>query len=407
MDAMLPSERRSPRMRPPSRSRVRYVILCIAAAAILVPFWRNEIPRSFDGERPNDFPNYYLGGRRLLEDRPVYAPLEEEVRLRLGWSGYPTNVADPPFLVAVLSPLSTLPYRTAWWIFVLVGIAVLVAAPVAIGLALGFSTGRIITHAFVFLACIHARYLVAFNHMEWILLALLTAGWLGLREDRCPAWASLWGVAAAMKLFPALLILACALAKRWREFAWAVSAFLACSLSGAFAVGIGDTEDFLFRVIPGARRWLGHPDNVSLLSIASRTLPPPGAALTVAAAAVAAGALLWRVRRSFDRLFGLSVVFSLMLSPLCWMGYLVLVLPSIMIAEASLDLSVRPWGLVFAFAVFLAGFTAPWPAGSASDSAPWIFAVLPLLGLVLVAALLEMRHGAPVPVDHGLGLPLR
>ena len=361
------------------------LLLTAIGVAAVAAFCLQTIPQSFDGQRPNDFPNYYVAGQRLWEARPIYAPLANEVYDRLGFVGYPTNVADSPFAVLVLSPLSQLPYRTA---FLLLYVFSLLAVPAVVFVtarALNVAAWGALAAASVSLLSNQYRFLLLFNHMESLLLCLLVGGWLCLRARRDRAGAALWGAAAALKLFPALLLVLLAAQRRWRAALWGTATAAMLLLLGALAMGLPSTVDFVTRVLPYSRTWLGHDYNVSLMSIGAR-IGGPALGWTISLF-VLVGVLTsaWRAPWNADRLFIAGAAAMLLLSPLSWIGYGIVLLPVLVIAGQGLKPGDTPARRLLLAALVLTQF---WPFRPGGEPTPlWLFlfyTVPPAAGYALV-----------------------
>ena len=89
-------------------ARISDHLLSVGAMAgvLFAVFFATEAPKSLGGEALPDFPNYYFGGERLFDGRPVYGSLEEEIEERFGVAGYDAYPADPPPTVVLVAPLA-------------------------------------------------------------------------------------------------------------------------------------------------------------------------------------------------------------------------------------------------------------------------------------------------------------
>lgn len=364
------------------------LLLAAACIAALAAFCVQTIPQSFNGQRPNDFPNYYFAGQRLWEGRPVYRPLADDVCERLGFAGYPTNVADSPFAVIALSPLAQLPYRAAFLLLYAFSLLAVPAAVLVTAKALKVPAWVAVCLAGAALLSNQYRFLLLFNHMESILLWLLVGGWLCLRAGRGRAAAVLWGAAAALKLFPALLFVLLAAQRRWRLALWGGATAAALTLLGALIMGIPNAMEFVTEVIPFSRTWLGHNYNISLMSIGARAggVPLGWAASCFVLAGVLAAA--WRAAWNPDRLYVAATAAMLLLSPLSWIGYGVVLLPTLVIAARWIAPGDAPARRILLAAVVLTQF---WPFQASGEPAPlrlFLFhAVPPAAGYALLLLL--------------------
>lgn len=372
------------------------LLLTLAGAAGTAYFAYQTVPQSFDGQRANDFPNYYVAGLRLWEGRPIYTPHADEIQARLGFADYPTNIADSPFAVVCLAPLSRLPYPVAF--FILYGFSLLAvpgvvflcaralrapawAAWLAVGLTL-FSN--------------HYRFVLMFNHMESLLLCLLAGGWLCLRSGGERRGALLWGAAAALKLFPGLLILLLLAQRRWHAALWATAGAGTLMLLSALLIGWNSALAFVTEVIPYARNWYGRDYNVSLMSIGVRL----GGGAFGWAMTLAALALTWRLSlragRDLDVLFVAGSAGMLLASPLSWIGYGVLLLPALVVVTKSVSPDDVAGRRLLLLALVFSQF---WPFRSGYETPDlWRFlfyAVPPAIGYALLL-FLGTFPGAPI-----------
>ena len=367
-------------------------LLVLAGTVATAFFCKQTLPQSFDGQRPNDFPNYYVAGLRLWEGRPIYAPHAEEVRTRLGFADYPTNIADSPFAVVALSPLARLPYRPAFfclYVFsLLAGPGVAFASTRALKapawMALGAAGLTLFSNQY--------RFLLMFNHMESLLLCLLVAGWLCLRSGRGRLGAALWGAAAALKLFPGLLLVLLLAQSRWRAALWGGATAAALLLLCSMVIGWSSAVEFATHVIPYSHVWYGHGYNVSLMSIGTRAAGPAAGWSMALLALAAVGGVVGRSRGDPDRLFVAGTAGMLLASPLSWLGYGILLLPALAIVAKQLVPGDHAGRRLLLAALVLTQF---WPFLSGSETPPLarflFFTVPPAAGYALVV-LLAARH---------------
>jgi hypothetical protein len=317
-------------------SRIFSTAIIIIAAFVLVTYGSGLLKTAFDGSSPADFPNYYFAGRRLINSEPIYVDLAAEVKSGLGWE-YTVYPADPPFTVALLSPLAMLPYRTAW---------LTLAAISVLAMAVGcFAAARAVEQPVHFAAMCAALgvisvpflFLLKRNHMETLVLLASVGGWLLLRRGRNVAGMALWGLGAAMKLFPALWIVLAWRQCGRRAFAAGLWSAMIFSFAGMAAVGSGNTLYFITEIIPRSSMWYGTVGNYSLLSLGS-ALAAPWLGWTLAAGAVLliCRPQLWNTG-SIDEVWLKAICLSLLLTPLAWLNYFVLIIPGLIALGTKID----------------------------------------------------------------------
>ena len=175
------------------RALVVVAICVVAFVALWLPGARSALD-PIKAVEAADFPNYYFGGERLLNDRPIYDPLTTEVRDEFGVSDYDTYPADPPATVALFAALSFLSYESAWWLWQIVSASLIAYSIIIVAREVGyFPQVAVAMAAFAFLTT-PVRFLLTRNHMESLLLLLGVLGWRALRREThlgdrfCGAW---------------------------------------------------------------------------------------------------------------------------------------------------------------------------------------------------------------------------
>jgi hypothetical protein len=337
----------------------RYVAFAAISLSILLSsvFFLNEIPKALDGRSPEDFPNYYFASKRILENRPVYDFLAEEVAETLGWESrvYP---ADTPFTLALLSPLSLLEYKQAWWLFFISSILLGLTCCWLVARELRYSTSAQVALPFVFLSSAPFLFLLKRNHMEMWVLLFAVLGWKALRNSQTGLGSIYWALASALKLFPLFWLASLVHKLGIKRLMPAVAAIIFFGMIGLLAVGAENSVAFVFEVIPRSQLWYGVVANYSIVSVATALgAAPIGWILSIALGCLIFWPRLWR--GSYDQLFINAVCISLLISPLSWMNYQILLMPCLLILAKQLPLeqkSIRY--LFFPTAILLWG----WPS---------------------------------------------
>jgi len=290
-----------------------------------------------------DIQVYRMGGAAVLHGEDLY-------RLRLGVLPF----TYPPFAAVVLTALAAVPFVAV--VVSLTGASV-AALPVTLYLALrlsrsggpGLPGGSALVVALAAGAAAiwldPARAALGYGQVD-ILLAAAVLYDLTLPDTSRRKGAAI-GLAAGIKLTPAIFVAYLLLTRRYRAAATAAAVF-------AVTVAAG------FAVIPASSAWYwagefarpGHvgpvqdPENQSLLGVLSRTLHtvdvlplwlPLAAAVAVIGLTLAAAA----GRRGDDALgFSLCAVTGLLVSPISWTHHWVIAIPALLVAGTA---AYRAW----------------------------------------------------------------
>lgn len=293
---------------------------------------------ALSGKDPYDFPNYYFSGLRLLEGRPIYDYLNQELLAKFGWT-YNTYMADPPFTVMILSPLSLLSYPTAWWSFLILSLTAISISLFWLLTKLGQSYSYAFSATSLVLASQSALYLFKRNHLEWMLFLGLSLCVVLFERRNHRAAAIVLGLISAVKLFPALILLICSRRLGAYNFLIGCLVMLTLSVCGVLICDLGDPslanlKQYLSEVLSRSTNWLGTAGNFSLRSFWVALGNPPlslnpyyvVSASTIVVATLATGSS--KTTPSSTILLTATAA-ALLLSPLAWLNYLILLVPGV------------------------------------------------------------------------------
>lgn len=369
-------------------------LICFALQLVclwlFVSFVSEHYAAVANGQNASDFPNYYFAGTRFAEGRPVYAPLALEVKEKLGWD-YLAYPADPPLTVAVLSPLSVLPYQSSWHLFLLLAIGVLTLSGWLVARELGLPLSERGTVAMLFLSSAPALFLFERAHMEFILLLVAVLGWIALRRSRTSLGGSCFAVAAAFKLFPLLWLFALGRAHGFRRIASALALFVVLSGAGVLLLGFANSFAFLTETLAQSSQWYGVVANYSLVSLGTALeLPVLGWIATFVMLFSLLRMRYWR--GGADEIFVKAVALSLIVSPLSWMNYQILLLPGLVILATHADTSPKRVALLL-----VGGIIWGFPGSVVIQSAPLLTILLSFLPLYATLALFFMSAAYIAP----------
>ncbi len=324
-------------LRDPAFQRTVLVVLAVVLVAFrLTQFlvWSTRIQWGYD------FSAYWTAASNLLNGLPIYiadqltgpyAPQRQFLYLY------------PPPLAAAVTPLAALvpgDYRLAAWAWAALGFLIVATSVLAVARSLGLlervrsATGHgpwiLLVAALCFPPVVSELVL---GNVHILLLGLLSVAWLGVRRgDRTgELWAGVAvGVAAVVKVFPALLILWFLLTGRRRAAGWSM-------IGGLVAV-------LVTLPITGLQPWLDFPAallNLSAPSDTTDTLAPTVwlasfigfSAARVIVTGLALALLAWSSRRLPTRpSFALAVLLSLLIAPALYHHYLAItVLPFLLL----------------------------------------------------------------------------
>jgi alpha-1,2-mannosyltransferase len=323
----------------------------------------------------------------------------------------------PPFAAVVMYPMAWLPVVAVIAVMFVVSVAAIVittgwlVAPVARrhGWPVWYALGLAIPLVTVLEPI---RETVTFGQIN-LVLALLILGDLLVVTRRGSRWAGVGiGLAAAIKLTPAIFIGYLLLTRRTRPALTAMATAAAATLV-AVAVHPADSWRYWTRVLWQASR-VGHLDqipNQSLLGLLYRVAYPHPAnrVLWLALAAVALALGMWRAAlagRRGDEVAGLALtgMTGSLVSPVSWQHHLYWFVPALVVlvdVAASRPAPHRRWYLGLAVLVwFTVTFSViawfDWgilPSGLMHTPVGWLVGDWHLLLMVLLLAVLPIRAG--------------
>jgi alpha-1,2-mannosyltransferase len=320
--------------------------------------WANALSSLGGVSEPFDFTIFLDAGNDVLAGRNPYVS-------SVGIGPTQSPYAYPPVLAIAVAPLAALPERALHDTFVpgVLFSLVLLAATVGALLLLGVSDWRCYPIALVSPLVAEP---VEFGAVGPILLLLVALAWRF--RDRAGAAGSALGGAAVLKLFLAPLLL-------WLVFTRRVRAAVV-GVGVALALALGSWAVVVFRGLHGYPHLLRRLTDVEAdqsysafavlralglsRSLADVLVVAAGAALLVLAAYAARSPGLDRVEQDRKSLI-LALAAALVLTPILWLHYLVLLLLPIGLARPRLS---PLWLVPLVFAVFEAlDWYRGWPRG--------------------------------------------
>jgi hypothetical protein len=301
------------------------LIVAVSAAGLGLILLLGALPTLSEGIGFGfDFDAYHAAVVRLVAGEALYLP--ETVAAPFTHGAHGLYVYAPPLAVGLL-PLAGLDLATATvaWYLLRIAILALACALLPVRPWIRFAAFAVTAFSAPFLSD------QSLGNVNALLLLLLALAWRWLDRP-----ASAIAVAATIAIRPQMAILVAwwAIRRRWSIVAWCLAAGLAMMLLTLPVVGLDAYLDFvqLLRNI----RFDGAPNNVAISAIAARLGLPElvGTIGYLFGAVVALAAVVASRRREPELGFVVSVAATLLITPLFWPHYLVLVvLPAAFLAD--------------------------------------------------------------------------
>ena len=278
-----------------------------------------------------DFDSFWRSARAMLEGRNIYDTGVVLVNL------------NPPLWTVLISPLGLLEPITAYRVFVLISLVVVVGYLAWTVEALRLRPGWTVVGAVMLLFSSPLLATLALGQVYPLLALGLVAAWVADRRDGQEISGAALGLVVALKPVLLPVLLWPLLRRRWKALLAALTAGAGATLLGIVVLGPGATLDYVgvLRDQSVSTYW----DNASLPSATARlftenpyaqnvaTLPwmvPVAYILGIGAIVLTAA----RVRHGPEVGLWALVAASLLASPIAWHNYLVLLGPGILLLLA-------------------------------------------------------------------------
>jgi hypothetical protein len=340
----------------PSWVRVAlWAVVCVVVCAWMLPVQVRSLRPGPD--HTTDFFQDWAAARYFFEGRSIYAD-QEPATLR--YFGRPIRKdsprdtfnqfnAHPPPAVLLVLPFGRLDYPTAQLVWTSLWLLLL---PAAVWLALDAAEVRprlwtLLIWLPLLTWCMPLQGEVFQGQLNRVILLLVVLAWVLERGGRPWLAGACIGAAASIKVLPAFLFLYFLCRGRWRALAGGLLAALALNAVAASVFGVGAYEEYVGRVVPlTAERYRDDAMNVSLTAFWTRLFDPVrgGAEPMVAshglfvalrlasqaAVILAAAWAAWKARSEAarDHAYAAAVAGALLVSPITWAPYFLLLLPA-------------------------------------------------------------------------------
>ncbi|NUT52204.1 MAG: mannosyltransferase [Saccharothrix sp.] len=326
----------------------------------------------------------------------------------------------PPFSALVFLPLSWVPWGVARWFWQLVSLACLwFVTHKSLRLAGSRDPRRALLWTGLFIWVEPVRTTLNYGQINLVLAALLLGTMAGAR-----GWAQGAGVgiAAGLKLTPAISGLYFLLTRRYRAAGWSIAAFLG-TVAVAYAVSPAQSTEYWFHLLGDASRVgpVGSAINQSLRGALSRTVGydvgtgPVFLAGVLAAAVLAAFALRAALRAKDTLALIVAVQFlGLLVSPISWSHHWVWAAPALLwLVHAAKHRLAAITAVAWLAAVgsYLISFLLNAQPSIWIIPRPWHYALLgwvyPAVGaLTLVTIAVVLRRPVERSAQHGVEHPV-
>lgn len=334
-----------------------WAILCLCGCAFIGPLFLDAMRPAPD--RVNDFYQDWGSARNHQIGLPVYSHHAVSIPRHLQIPFDPAAGVDynahPPTTVLLTLPFAFLDYRDAVLAWNTISLAAFLISLVVTARIL-HAPAWLWTPVLAALPFCHPLYGSLFQgQLTLILVLLVTATWALDRSGRSDVAAVALGIAIAIKLFPAYLLLIPAAQGRIRPILIALTTFVGLSAVAALVLGWGAYRDYIDVVLPAQTRFRSLGYNYAIAGLWHKLFDPSGekgltAALFISPGAARLGTLcsdlvitalaFLTIRgakgaHELDRAFGVVTTAMLLASPVTWDASLpLLLLPIAILASA-------------------------------------------------------------------------
>jgi Glycosyltransferase family 87 len=329
-------------------------VIWICALLVLI----GTLTKMPDQWHRRDFSNYYESAWAMRHGIDPYStnltPIGAQLGLETNWLVHASET--PPFLLC-FEPLTRMRPRVAFWIWIAINFSALTIAMyllLACRRGLSGRTALLLTGLMLMSAPVNLNFY--WGQSQLIVLALMVAAMRAMERDRDGAAGLLIAAAALLRAYPLLLVGYFVFRRKWRAVIFATAGIAAGGFATVAILGLSQTLSFVHGAL-----WLtdykvvNRVDNLSLGPFVSRmfwslTGTAPGSsvdwirrAAIATADAVVLGLTIRATLADPDnrdpdwRLYSLWIATAVMLTPVGWHHYLVLLaIPFVqMVASAA------------------------------------------------------------------------
>lgn len=268
---------------------------------------------------------------------------------------------NPPLLSVLLTPFAALDVVTAYRIFVVLTLLLVVGSVLAVARELRLRPAAATLVMLAVLASSPLHGTLVLGQIYPILLVGLVGGWIAQRRGRPVLAAVLFGITVALKPSLAPLLLLPAVQRQWQPLKAGIIAAAAASLLGV--LGAGPSSAWGWLRIAFSEGVPDSVDNASLPGLAVR-FGVPSIVGMVLGVGVLVGTLWWFGKHR-DRVDPAGtapwavLAASLLLSPIAWHNYLMLLWPGVMLLIVLGRAPIT--AVALAVAIIPVSWNAEWP----------------------------------------------
>lgn len=339
-----------------------------------------------------DFFQEYASARNWFDGLPIYTDhhLTAPRYLRVPLDDKRAHVfanAHPPTSVLLALPFAKLNFPDAFFAWNLLSLGALAASLWIVRRQLGVpvSTWSVAPLLTLLLLCHPLWEQIRLGQLTLVLLLLVTGSWAADRSGRASVAGALMGTASAIKLFPAFLLLYFALRGRWKVVTTGLATIACLTAITVIVLGLDGYRNYFLTVLPEIQWFRVGWNNDSLWGFWSRLFDPApertrdrslteplfyspalAKALSLTSSLAITGVVASEAYRDAagqrsDLTFALAVIAMLLVSPICWDHYLLLLLVPLAVAWVELPATRLARTLfVLIVAAFWIGYPLVW-----------------------------------------------
>ena len=335
-----------------------------------------------------DFIQEWSSARNYFDGLPIYTNLATPIERYLGSSMEAKRSlivvnAHPPTSVLLALPFACLDFGDAFLVWNILSLLMLALSLwlVQRELKIPFAVWSILPLTVFLLLCSPLWQQIYQGQLNLVLLPLLTGTWAAERAGRYRLAGVLLGAAITIKLFPGFLLVYFLLRRRWVVVTAAVVTVAVITAVTAAVLGV-ETYQAYVRVVLPEIQWFrvgwnnnstagfwyrlfdGAPEKKRAFSRSAPLWYSPGLAsvATWISSAIVVGVFAWTVRdkrsrEDGDMAFALAVTTMLLISPITWEHYFLLLLAPL--AIFWLELPASKWIRLLFATIVMALWTSP------------------------------------------------